>query len=70
MDEQVLPTRRLPRVQGDILHDAVALVEDAENGDAPRHRRDATLSGRSRRRLFARDGGVLSLLAPPARGEA
>jgi hypothetical protein len=55
-------------VERDRLHDAVALVEDAEHGDALRHRRDAALpSGRGR--YVGRRGSrrILLLLTLPAR---
>jgi hypothetical protein len=42
-DDHVLPPRRLSGVKGDILHDAVALVEDADHRDALRHRCHAAL---------------------------
>jgi hypothetical protein len=68
--DQVFPARRLPRVERDILHDAVALVEDAEDGDALRHRRYAALPRRRRRRLVCGWGRVLLLTPAPARAEA
>jgi hypothetical protein len=57
-------------VQRDVLHDAVAFVEDAENRDALRHRRDAALTG-SRRGHILRGwpGRVLLLGAASASGE-
>jgi hypothetical protein len=42
--DDVLPAHRLARVQRDILDDAVALVEDAEDGYALRHRSHAALA--------------------------
>jgi hypothetical protein len=68
--QQIFPSRRLARVERDILHDAVALVEDAEDGDALRHRSDSALARRGRRRLFGRlNGRVLLFPASPARSE-
>jgi hypothetical protein len=49
--DHILPAHRLTRVQGDVLHDAIALVEDPDHGDALGHRRDPSLAGRGRRRL-------------------
>jgi hypothetical protein len=50
--DHVLPPHRLAGVERDVLHDAVALVEDGENGDALRHR------GHARLVRTRRDGGV------------
>jgi hypothetical protein len=36
-DDHVLPADRLTRMQSDVLHDPVALVEDPENRNALRH---------------------------------
>jgi hypothetical protein len=52
--EDVLPSRRLTRSQRDVLNDAVALVEDAEHGDALRHRSYASLVGRGGRGAVGR----------------
>jgi len=41
-------------MEGDVLDDAVTLVEDAEHGDALRHRRHAPLAVRGRGRLLGR----------------
>jgi hypothetical protein len=49
------------------LHDAVALVEDAEHGNALRHRGDRLADG-ARLRLLSRCHLVLRLLAAAARG--
>jgi hypothetical protein len=55
-------------VQRHILHDSVALVEDAENGNALSHRRHAALPRRGRWHALRRDRRVLLLLAAaPAR---
>jgi hypothetical protein len=54
-------------MERDILHDAVALVEDAENGDALRHRRHANLRAARPGRLPDRSRAVLRLL-PTAAG--
>jgi hypothetical protein len=65
--DHVLPPRRLAGVKGDAADDAVALVEDGEDGDALRHGRHARLIGVGgpvrRARL------VLLLAAAPAGGE-
>jgi hypothetical protein len=50
-------------VKRDVAHDAIALVEDGENRDALRHRRDAGLAGLSRPGLGR---GRLVLLLSPA----
>jgi hypothetical protein len=42
-DHQILPARRLAGMKRDVFDDAVALVEDAEHGDALGHWRDALL---------------------------
>jgi hypothetical protein len=52
-NDHVLPADRLPRVQGDVLDDAVSLVEDRENRDALPHRSDAGLVDTDRRRGIA-----------------
>jgi hypothetical protein len=52
----------LAGVEGDVLDDAVALVEDAEDRHALRHRRDVRLAGVRPRTLFGR--GLILLLAP------
>jgi hypothetical protein len=49
-----------------VLDDAVALVEDAEDGNPLRHRSDAALPGRCRGDLLAGCGRVLLLVAAPA----
>jgi hypothetical protein len=46
--DHVFPARRLAGTERDVLDDAVALVEDAEHGDALRHRRHALLAGAAR----------------------
>jgi hypothetical protein len=69
-DDHVLPPDRLARVQGDGLDDAVALVEDAEHGNALRHRSHRLRHGRSRlasRHLRRRR--ILLLRAAATRGE-
>jgi hypothetical protein len=50
-------------MQGDVLDDAVALVEDAKHGDALRHGRHSTLACRSRESLPASPGKRVLLLA-------
>ena len=68
--DHVFPADRLAGVQRDRLDDAVALVEQAENGDTLRHRRHSALAVRSGRGLpRLGQGHVLVLLAFPARGE-
>jgi hypothetical protein len=58
-------------MQRDVLHDAVALVEDSNDCDALRHGRDAALSGRRRGRLVCRSNRLILLFcAAPATGEA
>jgi hypothetical protein len=42
-DDHVLPARGLAGMERDVLDDSVALVEDAEDGDALRHWRDIGL---------------------------
>jgi hypothetical protein len=60
----------LTRLQGYVLNDAVALVEDAEDRDALGHRRDSTLTrGRGRRIRGSRRGGILLLGAFAARAQ-
>jgi hypothetical protein len=55
--DHVLPADRLAGSQSDILDDAIALVEEAEDGDSLRHRSDSRLRfgrrliGRRRRRI-------------------
>jgi hypothetical protein len=68
---QVLPPRRLARVQGNVADDAVALVEHAEDGDALRHWRNACLvAAGGSRAPRGRRRPVLLLPAAAARGEA
>lgn len=43
-DDDVLPANRLTRTKSDVLNDPVALVEDAEHGDALGHRRHSALA--------------------------
>jgi hypothetical protein len=49
--DHVFPADRLAWVQGDVLDDAVALVEDAEHRGALNHRRHPTLAVGGRGRL-------------------
>jgi hypothetical protein len=56
-------------MQGDVLDDSVALVEDSENRDPLRHRRHSALTRCSRWRLLRRSSRVLLLGAFAARGE-
>jgi hypothetical protein len=71
-DDDVLPAHRLTGPESHILHDAVALVEDAQDGHALRHRSHAALPRRGCRNLSAGGGGdvLLRLLfAAPAGSE-
>jgi hypothetical protein len=69
--DHVLPAHRLAGAEGHVLDDAVALVEDPEDGHALRHRRHAALSrGRHQRFTAGRRERILLLLfAAPACGE-
>jgi hypothetical protein len=68
--DHVFPPRRLTGVERNILNDAIALVEDADDRDALRHRRNAALSMSSRRNLpNTRHGRVPLLSALVARGK-
>jgi hypothetical protein len=51
-DNHVLPASRLAGMKRYVLHDAVALIEDSENCDALRHRRDVRLVGGGSRRFL------------------
>jgi hypothetical protein len=64
--QQVLPPDRLPRVERDVLGDAVALVENAEHCDALCHRRDAGLLRCRRRSAIGHRLLALLLLLPAA----
>jgi len=50
----VLPARRLAGVERDVLNDPVALVEDAQDGNALRHWSDSALTVRRRACLSSR----------------
>jgi hypothetical protein len=69
-NHQILPARGLARVQRDVLHDAVALVEDGEDRDTLRHRGHSALP-RSGGGDILRDShrGILLLAAAAARGQ-
>jgi hypothetical protein len=72
-DDHILPARRLAGMQGDVLDDAVALVENAEDRDALRHRGNPGLVGATCRRggIAGRwSGRILLIAAAPARREA
>jgi hypothetical protein len=43
-NDHIFPSRRLSRMQRDVLHDPVALIEDAEHCNALRHRCDFALA--------------------------
>jgi hypothetical protein len=69
-NDDILPSRRLTGMKRDILDDAVALVENPENRDTLRHRRDAVLPRHGRPGAGRRNGRALLLLrALAARGE-
>jgi hypothetical protein len=59
--EEILPARRLAGVKRDVLHDPVALVENAEHRHPLRHWRDAGLA-RARRRRDVADRPSLRVL--------
>jgi hypothetical protein len=61
-NDHVFPADRLARVQGDVLDDAVALVEDSEDRDALRHGRNSALPIRGRSDLRSRGCGRILLL--------
>jgi hypothetical protein len=68
--DHVLPAHRLAGLQGDVLDDAVALVEDAEDGNPLGHGCHPTLPcRRDRHALVHRRHGILLLRALAARGE-
>jgi hypothetical protein len=68
--DHVFPPHRLSGMKRDVLDDAVALVEDAEDGDPLRHRRHARLVDARRHRGVGNDRlrGML-LVATAARRE-
>jgi hypothetical protein len=68
-DDEVLPPRRLARVERDALHDPVAFVEDAEDRDALGHRSDALLIGAAGLGLGGGRRRILLLGAAAARGQ-
>jgi hypothetical protein len=62
----------LPRTQGDVLDDAVALVEDSKDRDALRHGSDAALPRRRSRRIGLSGRSrilLLGSLAAPSEGQ-
>jgi hypothetical protein len=68
--DHVLPPRGLARMKCDVLNDSVALVEDAEHGNALGHRCHTALSISGRGDVpRARHGRVALLSALAARGE-
>jgi hypothetical protein len=67
---RVIHSNGLARLQCQVANDAVALVEQAENGDAVGHRSDAGLLARARaRRRQPRTIGLLRLVAAAATRE-
>ena len=58
----ILDAHRLPRLQPDVAHDAVALVEQAEDRDSLGHRRHSGLVGREAGRLLDDRRALLSRL--------
>jgi hypothetical protein len=68
--DHVLPLRRLARVQRNLSHDSVALVEHSKDRNALRHRRDAALTCGGCGHVLRRwSSGVLLLGAASARSE-
>jgi hypothetical protein len=67
--DHVLPPRRLAGVENDVLDDPITLVEDAEHGDALRHRRHSTLPGGGGRHLVRCARRILLAIAPVASGQ-
>jgi len=61
-DEQVFPPRGLAGAKRQVANDAVALVEDAEHGDAFGHRSHARLVRATLTRPALRGGRLLLLL--------
>ena len=59
-DDRVLVANRLPRPQGQVADDAIALVEQADDGDPLGHRSHALLAGDDRPRHV--DGDRLAFL--------
>jgi hypothetical protein len=68
--DHVFPANRLARMKRDVLNDAVALIEDAKDGDPLRHRRHARLIDAWRHSGIGNDRlrGIL-LIAAAARRE-
>jgi hypothetical protein len=64
--EQVLPADGLTGMKSDVLHDPVAFVEHADDGNTLRHRRNAGLVHCGARRTF-RYGRLRVLALLPAR---
>jgi hypothetical protein len=68
--DQVLPASRLAGMQRDILHNAVALVENAENRNALRHGRHSALARcRCRNIVSCANRGILLFATTAARNE-
>jgi hypothetical protein len=70
LDDHVFPPRRLAGAEGDVLGDAVALVEDPEHRHALGHRRDPGLAAGRGRAVRGRSRLVLLLVGPTASGKA
>jgi hypothetical protein len=69
-DDDVLPPDRLAGAKRDVLDDAVALVEDAEDGNSLSHWRNPALPGCSGGGLTrGRQRNILLLPALAARGK-
>jgi hypothetical protein len=69
-DEQVLPASRLAGPERNVADQAIALVEEADDGDPVGHRSDSGLGiGRSRSRRRLVRAGVVTLVPLSASGE-
>jgi hypothetical protein len=66
--DHIFPPDRLAGMQRNRLHDAIALVEDAEHRDALRHGRHAALPSRGRGNLSRTWSGCILLLPALAAG--
>jgi hypothetical protein len=68
-NDDVLPAHGLTGVQGYVLNDPVALVEDPQNRDALRHRRHTALSVSRRRDPLPRQWSIRQFASLATRGE-